>query len=167
VRRLTLVRHGQADWKGTSFPDFERPLNRRGVAEASAIGRRLNERGLRPDLIVTSPAVRTSQTAEALARELGVGARLVRRLEPLYLAPAEELLRVVAETGPRISHLLIVGHNPGLTDLARRLAPDAKFGELATGSCCDLTFERDDWAIGPGTARTAEYESPRRAFELW
>jgi phosphohistidine phosphatase len=63
VKRLTLMRHGDAQWKDPEVADFARPLNRRGNNEAEAIARRLSELQLIPDLIITSPARRAAQTA--------------------------------------------------------------------------------------------------------
>ncbi|HEY8507157.1 MAG TPA: histidine phosphatase family protein, partial [Steroidobacteraceae bacterium] len=86
MKRLTLVRHGNADWKDSSVADFDRTLNRRGTGESEAIARRLLEQDLMPDLLVASAARRTTQTAEVLAREFGMSTRRVHRDEQLYLA---------------------------------------------------------------------------------
>jgi phosphohistidine phosphatase len=113
VKRLTLMRHGNAKWKDPEVADFERPLNRRGVGEGEAMARRLAELALVPTLILASPATRTKQTADIVARELGLSSRHVRTDETLYLARAEDILKVIQATGPRVPHLMIVGHNPG------------------------------------------------------
>ncbi|HEY6926103.1 MAG TPA: histidine phosphatase family protein, partial [Steroidobacteraceae bacterium] len=70
MKRLTLMRHGDAQWKDPEVADFVRPLNRRGSGESEAMGRRLSELTLLPDLIIASPARRAQQTAEIVAREL-------------------------------------------------------------------------------------------------
>jgi phosphohistidine phosphatase len=168
MKRLTLVRHGQAEWQATMLADFDRPLTRRGLAEATDMARRLRVKDLpSPGLLLTSPAVRTVQTAEVFAKELGVAPRLVKRIDTLYLATPDALLEAIAaSSGPRITHLLVVGHNPGLSDLALALAPDAGLASFATGACCTLTLESGNWQ-DPGRATSAEYDAPGRFFDLW
>ena len=77
MKRLTLMRHAEARWKDAGLSDLERPLNRRGTAAAEAMARRLLELQLLPDLLLVSPAVRTRQTADIVARELSLPARRV------------------------------------------------------------------------------------------
>jgi len=123
VKRLTLMRHANAQWKDPQVSDFDRPLNRRGTSEAEAMSRRLIELKLIPTILLTSSARRAQQTADIVARELGVLPRNMRSEESLYLAPVADILRVIQTTGPRIPHLMIVGHNPGITEIANLLAP--------------------------------------------
>jgi phosphohistidine phosphatase len=169
VKRLTLMRHANAQWKDPQLSDFDRPLNRRGTSEAEAIGRRLLELKLPPTAVLTSTARRTRQTAEIVIRELGMTARSVRTDEALYLASAEEILRLIHETGPRIPHLMIVGHNPGMTEVSKLLAPSSGIGELPTAAVCSLTFDVRSWAeVAPGKLLDALSETPpARLFALW
>jgi phosphohistidine phosphatase len=169
VKRLSLMRHADAQWKDAQLADFDRPLNRRGHSEAEAIGRRLLELHLVPTAVLSSSARRAQQTAEIVIRELGLSSRSMRREEPLYLAPAEEILRIVHETGPRIPHLLIVGHNPGIAEAARLLAPTSNIPVLATAALCSLTFAVDSWTeVGPGKVLDVLNEvPPPRLFARW
>lgn len=168
MRRLTLVRHASADWKHAGFADSERPLDRRGVSEIANMSERLLSQELIPEVIVTSPAVRAVQTAESIARTLGVSMRRVHREDRLYLASAGELLAAVKSLGPHVVHAMLVGHNPGLTELARRLAPDAALEELATASVTTMLFEAGCWSrVQPGEAHDVVYDAPRRFFQLW
>ena len=168
MKRLTLMRHANAQWKDPQVSDFDRPLNRRGTSEAEAMSRRLIELKLIPTLVLTSSARRARQTADIVARELGLPPRKVRTDESLYLAPAEDILRAIQTTGPRIPHLMIVGHNPGITDLANLLAPTSPV-DLATAAMCSLTFDTRNWADAKAsTLRDARSESPpARLFALW
>jgi phosphohistidine phosphatase len=169
MKRLTLMRHGNALWKDPQISDFDRPLNRRGASEAEAISRRLIELKLIPTLLLTSSAVRAQQTADIVARELGVSTRNRYSEESLYLAPAADILRVVQSTGPRVPHLMIVGHNPGITEIANLLAPTRPIGELATAAVCSLTFDARSWShVQAGNLRDAQNEAPpARLFALW
>lgn len=169
MKRLTLLRHANAQWQDPQIADFDRPLNRRGLSEAEAMGRRLLELQLGPANLLTSTARRAAQTAEIVGRELGISTRNIRSEESLYLAPAEDILKVVQSTGPRIPHLMIVGHNPGISELAHRLAPNRGIGDLATAAMCTLTFDTNSWAgAEPRNLRDSASESPPvRMFALW
>jgi phosphohistidine phosphatase len=169
LKRLTLMRHANAQWKDPQITDFDRPLNRRGIAEAEAMGRRLLELQLVPDSLLSSNARRAEQTAEMIAREQGVSARNIRADETLYLAPADEILRIVRSTGPRIPHLLIVGHNPGISEVVHLLAPNRGIGNLTTAAACSFTFDTSSWAgVAAGNLLDSLAETPPVGlFALW
>ncbi len=169
MKRLTLIRHADADWKNASVPDFERPLNKRGLGEAEAMGKLLLDQALVPDLLLASAARRTQQTSEILARKLNLASRRVKAAEGLYLALPDDILTLVRATGPRVQHLVIVGHNPGISDLARSLAPkEMTIAELTTAAACTLTFLTRTWAtIGPPASRAVQYEPPSKLFSLF
>jgi len=83
--------------------------------------------------------------------------RHVRRDEALYLAEPDTILKIIHATGPRIGHLMIVGHNPGVSMLADALAPAAQLGEFATGSACTMQIEAQQWsAVRAGCGASAE-----------
>lgn len=161
MKRLTLMRHGHAEWKDPEIPDFDRTLNRRGHSESEVMSRRLCELGLVPTLLLASPARRAQQTAEIVTRELGIPPRHLRSEESLYLAEAKDILRVVKGAGPRIPHLMIISHNPGLSEVVRILAPSSGSRELGTGAVCSLTFDARTWsAVAAGNLKAAQNESP-------
>lgn len=169
MKRLTLIRHANAEWKNASVPDFDRPLNKRGLTEAEAMGKLLLEQELVPDLLLASPARRTQQTTEILLRKITLAPRRVKAVESLYLAGDEDILALVRGTGPKVQHLAIVGHNPGLSDLSKQLAPqELALVDLATGACCTLTFTARSWThlAGPA-ARAVQYSPPTTLFSLF
>ena len=168
MKRLTLIRHANADWKNPSVPDFERPLNKRGLTEAESLGKQLLEQELVPDLVLTSPARRTQQTTEILARKLTLAARLLKPQEILYLATIDDILALVRGTGPKVEHLAIVGHNPGISEVAKHLAPGVITADLTTGAACALTFTTRSWAnLAPPAARAVQFEPPSKLFSLF
>jgi len=168
VKRLTLMRHGDARWKDPGVSDIERPLSRRGALAAETVARRLLELELVPDLLVASPARRTQQTAEIVARELALPSRRVVREETLYLASAHELLRQVHDSGPRIAHLFVVGHNPGLSELLQLLVSGDERG-LATAAVCSIAFDCEEWrGVCAASAREVKRAAPPgRLFGLF
>jgi len=161
VKRLTVMRHADARWKDAGTDDFARPLNRRGLAGAEAMARRLLELELVPDLLLASTARRAEQTADIVARELALSVRHVQREEALYLASAADMLRLIQETGPRIAHLMVIAHNPGASDLIHLLVPRGGISTLTTAGVCSIVFEVDHWhAIAPELVKEVQHQSP-------
>jgi phosphohistidine phosphatase len=119
TRRLILLRHAKSDWP--DVPDRDRPLAKRGRRDAPRIGRWLHEHGYQPDVVVVSDAARTRQTWDLVAPELG-GSPAVRFEPRAYAASALSLLYLVQELPGRYRSALLIGHNPGLSDLATSLA---------------------------------------------
>jgi len=155
------MRHADARWQDASLSDLERPLSKRGQAAAEAMGRRLKALQLLPDLLLVSPARRTEQTAEILVRELALPVRRMVREEKLYLAGPAELLRIAQATAPRITHLLLLGHNPGLSELVQQLAPDAGGAGLAAAALCSISFEGEGWGeLAAEKVRAVQREAP-------
>ena len=136
--QLTLLRHGLAE-PAAAGGDFARELDARGVAQARAAALALQHAGLPlPDCILSSPALRTRQTAMQVVQTLALDEASLQLEQRLYLASAETLLDVVRNLHPAARHVLLVGHNPGLSDLALRLGAVLPAGELATGELCLL-----------------------------
>lgn len=122
--QFIIVRHAHADWPSHQGTDFERPLTQRGLAEARATARAISAAGHRPTLLLASPALRTRQTAEILAEELQLPASAVCYVDSLYNASAATLeaeLRSAAQPGQLV---VLVAHNPGVSNLARVMAND-------------------------------------------
>ena len=123
MKTLLLLRHAKSSWDDPSLADMERPLAPRGVGAAARMGRELADRGWLPQRALVSPAVRTRATWELVAGELRLGAETTFNAR-LYEADARQLLLEIRRTPERIGSLLVVGHNPGLEDLARSLRGD-------------------------------------------
>jgi phosphohistidine phosphatase len=116
--RLLLLRHGKSAWPD-GMDDLERPLTTRGRNASRRMGRYLADERLVPDLALVSPARRTRETWSLAQDALG---DVPMRSEPgIYEAPPDRLMGVVKGVEPEVGTLLIVGHNPGLQELARLL----------------------------------------------
>ena len=124
ARELLLLRHAKSDWDSSS-DDFERPLNTRGQRDAPRIGQWLREHKLMPGCVVSSPARRAAQTAQAVCEALGYPPDRIVWDKRLYLASRETLLGVLAEQIKKHHCLMLIGHNPGLEQLLEYLAEDA------------------------------------------
>jgi phosphohistidine phosphatase len=146
MRRLTLLRHAKTETAHTGEEDWDRMLEPRGQKDAPEMARRLRERKLKPDLIVTSPAVRALTTAQIFLRELHLPATKLQQDERLYLAAPKELLQVIHELGGETRHLMIVGHNPGLTEFAERISAERKIDNMPTCAIYTLEFDIARWS---------------------
>jgi phosphohistidine phosphatase len=119
MRRLMLLRHAKAVPQG-SLADENRPLAERGRSDMAVIAEFAVGKGLVPDLVLVSSAIRTRETWELLVPAFA--APPAHRIDPrLYSAPAEQIFYVIRETAPEIQSLMLIGHNPGLEDAARIL----------------------------------------------
>lgn len=146
LRRLTLVRHAKSDLGLPGQQDWDRVLNRRGQQDAPEMARRLRERRLKPDFILTSPAVRALSTASIMARELKVPAELIAQDERLYLAEAKAIRDVVRELGGDARHVMLFAHNPGITDCANELSAGERIDNMPTCGVFSACFAVDDWS---------------------
>ena len=166
MRRLILLRHAKSD-RPAGVADHERPLNDRGRRAAPAVGAHLAEAGLRPDLALVSTATRTRETWEALSAALG--APEVRWHREIYEAPAERILGVIRGAPEAAATVIVVGHNPGLGDLAIALAGEEPRAarnrltlEFPTAAYVVIDFDTDRWAdIAPGQGRLDRFVRPR------
>ena len=162
MRRLTLLRHAKTEPAHSGQEDWDRVLEARGQKDAPEMGRRLRERKLKPDKVISSPAVRAITTASIVARELGLTASSVLQDERVYLAAPKALMQVVHELGGDTQHLMIVGHNPGLTEFADRLSADRDVDNMPTCAVYTLLFDIDDWSeLDWGSGVDAEFDYPK------
>lgn len=162
MKRLTLVRHAKSSRDDPALPDVDRPLNGRGKDDAREMGRRLAARGVAPDEVVTSPAKRARSTARKIARELGYPLEALREDDAIYDADLATLLDVVRGLDEGRRHVLLVGHNPGLTDLAGFLS-STPVGDLPTCAVVSLGFEAETWAeVGEASGAVVFADSPKR-----
>jgi phosphohistidine phosphatase len=118
------VRHAHAEWPNYVGRDFDRPLTQRGLDDAHTSGAALREAGHKPDLILASPARRTRQTAEILTTELQLPPQALHFVDALYNAGPAMLEAELRRAQGERKLVMLVAHNPGVSELARRLAKD-------------------------------------------
>jgi phosphohistidine phosphatase len=146
MKTLTLVRHAKSSWKDTNLSDRKRPLNKRGERDAPIMGRRIAEHGIRPSLIISSPATRAWTTAKIIAAEISYPIEFLQREDSLYLASLDEILDVIVAQDNGFNNLMVVGHNPGMTDFANFLSPGLT-NNLPTTGVVSVQIEQDDWNL--------------------
>lgn len=165
MKRLYLLRHAKSSWVDASLSDRDRPLAPRGRKATKQLTRWLAAHPVRPELVVCSPALRTVQTWERVAKGLGEPELVLD--ESLYHAAADALLDRVRQLPDTVQDAMLVGHNPGLTALGLVLArpgelADRVAGNLPTGALATLELDVDAWSeAGPGTATFTSLVLPR------
>lgn len=159
--RLTLVRHAKSSWRFATLDDFHRPLNARGLADVTRVPPLLAARMAAPDLVLSSDAVRAVQTCEAMAAAFDLPGARVRLDHALYMASAAGIVDTVAGAAGDARHVMLVGHNPGLTDLYNHLIA-TPVDNLPTLAVAPLVLAAPRWsAIGPGCGRIERLLRPK------
>lgn len=163
MKTLTILRHAKSSWKNARLHDRDRPLSSRGKRDAPIMGQRIVDAGIRPSLIVSSPAVRAWATAKIVAREMNYPREFLQRDDRLYHAGVSAIAEVIGEQDPAFNSIMIVGHNPGLTDFANFLVPDLT-SNIPTCGVVSVTIDADDWNLHAGhEVALALFDYPKRA----
>jgi len=144
MREIFIMRHAKSSWDDPTLSDFERPLNRRGREDAPLMGEYLNRLGIKPDLIVSSPAKRAKKTAKIVAQKLGYPEDRIVWKECIYEASAQALLYLVCQLPDYAKRVLVVGHNPGFTMLANILG-DITVENIPTAGVVGIAFDTSKW----------------------
>ena len=145
MRELILLRHGHAVPTAIDGQDAERPLSDSGAHQARQTAQRLRADELLPELILTSPARRAADTARLLQLGLALPAPAVQTEPLLYLAETAVLRSVIGRCPADVRRLLVVGHNPGLSELLMELMPRGPALNLATGEYFCMTLSGIGW----------------------
>jgi phosphohistidine phosphatase len=166
MRTLYLLRHAKSSWDDPALADRERPLTPRGRRAARRIADHLAQLGIEPELVLCSSAVRTRATLELVRPAFG-GKSTVTMDDMLYAASSGELLDRIRRVPDGVASVMLIGHNPGLQQLAvtlassgeelRRLEDKFPTAALATLSVPETTWSR----LGRGDALLAAYVVPK------
>jgi phosphohistidine phosphatase len=143
MKTLFILRHAKSSWEDPDSPDFDRPLNERGLKTAPFVGGLMREKQLRVDLILSSPARRARETA-MLVRENGELAAEIRYHEKIYEASPTTLLHILAEAADEFSSVLLVGHNPGLEGLIKILTGGIQ--PMPTAALAEIELNIEQWS---------------------
>jgi phosphohistidine phosphatase len=169
MKTLYVLRHAKAERDAPSGEDYDRPLAARGRDDAARLGKVLKKNLTNwPDIIVSSPSARTLETVEHLTAAWSKPPA-IQTDEKLYLAPASRLLETVRKLSDTAGSAMLVGHNPGMEELAiqlaNKVASDALYRMRTKFPTCALaTFEisTDSWArVSPDLARLVSFSTPK------
>lgn len=155
MKTLYLLRHAKSSWEYPGLSDMERPLNKRGKTDAPRMGHWLKEQKVVPDRIISSPSVRTLATISKLIHEIGLNGELIETENSLYHANSASMLSLIRSYPSVVKSLMLVGHNPGLTELANLLCPAEAVNNIPTCGVYALRFHAAAWA--EADAKNAEF----------
>lgn len=151
MKTVLLLRHAKSSWDNPGIDDHERPLNKRGQKAAPRMGQLIADEGLKPDVIVSSTAIRAASTAEAIAEECGYEGE-IHFTDDLYLAPPSAYLWLLSGLPDEYDSALMVGHNPGISELVSTLCgervdmPTAALAHAQSGNESWKQFESESAA---------------------
>lgn len=173
MKRLILLRHAKSSWDRADLPDAARPLSKRGERTAPLIGAFIQRADLLPDLVLCSTARRALQTAKR-AMDSWRREPHFEELDDLYMATPREILTVLSDHGGHEASILVIGHNPGLGDLAAWLVNDGDSRDIrrlkdkfptAALAVIDLPIEKwqdlADTAVDNWGGKLTHYVTPR------
>jgi len=168
ARMIFLLRHAKSSWDDPSLPDHDRPLSKRGRKAAAAMREFLRSEKICPDLVWVSSARRTRETLEAL-RPFDHAPKA--EVKPaLYMASAQRMVELLRQAPEGARALLLIGHNPGLEELAVLLAGDGAADEplvrrlrekFPTGALAEFNFDGPWRRLGPGAGKLTRFVAPR------
>jgi phosphohistidine phosphatase len=162
VKKLFLVRHAKSSWSFPELDDFERPLNKRGKRDAPFMGKLLKEKKIKPDLLLSSPAVRAYITARTIAGEIKYPVKKLQTNELLYHGSIKELIVSIKKTDKKNNSLMVFGHNPGLTEFSNYLT-DKYLDNIPTCGIVEIDLRIDDWIeIDEDSGTFINFEYPKK-----
>ena len=166
MKYLYLVRHAKSSWDFPELADFDRPLNKRGKSNAPEMGIRLAARNLELDAIVSSPANRALTTAKLLAEELDFPQEKITEDDGAYHAAGSGLVELIRAFTDNFKCIMLVGHNPGFTDLANYLKePDYYIGNVPTCGVVAIEFAVNHWIdVSKHSGRMLFFDYPKKAL---
>ena len=144
MKKLYLLRHGKSDWNDVDLSDLDRPLKKRGVQNSTDMGILMREKGLIPDLLITSPALRAYDTAKLVADQLGTASLQFKVNEKLYLPDFPTSLKLILYIDNAYNSLMLVGHEPSISTTINYFI-NKPLEKVVTASLTELTFDCKDW----------------------
>jgi phosphohistidine phosphatase len=161
MKKIILVRHGKSAWNNPNLTDHDRPLADRGLNDVPEMGLRLKEKGIVPDLILSSPATRASQTAEIIAEVLHIPKSIIAFDKNLYHASYAMILKCIQRQDDSNELIFVVGHNPGLNDFIDFMGGNLE--NLPTSGQYGFMVDTDHWIqLRPENVKTWFIDYPKK-----
>lgn len=164
MKLLFILRHAKSSWADTSLSDFERPLNERGLNAAPFMGELMARRSLLPELIISSPAKRASQTATLVKESAGLNSE-IRLDDRIYEASPQSLRHVVSEIDDALNSAMLVGHNPGIEGFIRYLTKQLE--PMPTAALAVIKLKIDRWSeVEADSGKVVEIIRPKDELSI-
>lgn len=145
MKTLLLIRHAKSSWDNPGLRDINRPLNERGLYDAPRMGRMIRSLGIKPDLLVSSPAKRALTTAQFFAAAFEIPDEAIAINPDIYEAHPTEIIRIIGALPNEAETVLLFGHNPTFTDVANRFTDDY-IDNVPTCGVVHIVSTAPDWA---------------------
>lgn len=158
MKTVLLIRHGKSSWKKKGQKDYDRPLNRRGLTDAPLMFKALKKRSLLPDKVWTSTANRAISTATLLFDSLDDVP--ISGSKDLYLAEPKQYIKHLKKTDKEKDIVALVGHNPGITELAEQLT-GVRFDNMPTLGIVGISFDCKKWKDLPKHGKLLFFDYPK------
>ncbi len=159
---IYLVRHAKSSWAEPELKDIDRPLNGRGKKNAPEIGKLLKKMNEIPDLIISSNAKRAMSTAKRIAAEIDYPVNNIVKNKPLYMAGKNEFLSVISNTESELKKLMLISHNPGITDFANYIS-NSHIENIPTAGIVKIDFDTNSWKEAAETkGKVIFFEYPKK-----
>jgi phosphohistidine phosphatase len=166
MKTIILVRHAKSSWKDLSLDDFDRPLNQRGKKNAPFMGKKLKERQIMPDLVLSSPAKRARKTATAIAKAIGYPKKKIIFDDNMYHASSKDIIEIIRNIDDKHKTIMLFGHNPDFNDLANILLKKNPIHNIVTTGVYCIKFNVDQWQkVREGKGESVFYDYPKRIKE--
>ncbi len=162
MKTIYIIRHAKSSWDDPSLDDFNRPLSDRGEKDAPRMGKRLKERELTTDLMISSPAKRALKTCKVIAKILEYPPDKIKIDKKLYHADDDSIMDIVSSIKDPNDVVMIFGHNPGLTEFANMLLNQAIANIPTTGIVAGKLNIKSWQDIKPGCGEMAFFDFPKK-----
>jgi phosphohistidine phosphatase len=155
------MRHAKSSWAIDGQPDFERSLNERGMKDAPEMGKRIADKKFHPQLIITSPAVRTLKTAKKVAKQLEYDENLIEQEPLIYEAHTDEILYLIRNLDDALHRVMLIGHNPTFTSMIGILT-GSLVENMPTAGVALISFDFKSWRqVAQGTGQLDWFDFPK------
>ena len=148
MKTLYLARHAKSSWDESGLPDHQRPLMQTGEQKTMLVAAYLKKEGAKPDLIIASHAVRARETAKIIAGDLGYPEKDIMIEKVVYDGPYEKILDLVYSTPNKVDSLMLVGHNPLITETMNHFL-NTFVDYMPTSAVVGMTFATTKWEEVP------------------
>jgi len=164
TKTLIIVRHAKSSWKDSTLNDIQRPLNKRGNKDASKMGKHLDKKKIIPQAIFSSSGLRALTTARLISVEIGMKPTEIIVEDDLYTFNSEQLLDAIKTFPDDYEKIMVVGHNPAVTDITNFLS-GSEIDNIPTCGVAILKLSVDSWKdIEKNTAKLSRFDYPKK---LW
>jgi phosphohistidine phosphatase len=157
MKKLLLIRHAKAV-HDTGYSDFERPLKHSGIRDATTIAERMKSESIIPQLLITSPSLRTQATADIFSEHLSISKPMQN--EDIYEAGERDLLHIINAFEDKYDFIGLIGHNPGISQMLYYFT--GKMNDVPPGTAALIIFRFDEWKlISQNTGTLTWFSSPK------